>query len=145
MISDQSKKQRDGERWRRRELNRKQCVNTCRTNSVKQTRRDAPSTRLLSSSFLHYSLIASTVAYFSFVEADAVNHGLGCLSTRLDGDRLVSELQLIDSATQALHSVVQTDLNRTRSRRYSITNISTIKDISEYFRSVQDSDRRPIP
>ena len=45
LCCDQSKKQRDGERWRRRKLNRKQRVNRCRkgpgTNSVKQTRRDA--------------------------------------------------------------------------------------------------------
>ena len=47
-------------------------------NSVQQTRRDAPDTRyayaptanLLSSSFPHYSLAASTVACIFLVEAD---------------------------------------------------------------------------
>ena len=43
----------------------------------------------------------------------------------LDGHRPVSEFQLIDSTTRSLPSVVQTDLNRTRTRSHQYSSTST--------------------
>ena len=90
-CSDQSKKQRDGERWRRRKLDRKHRVNTCRTNSVKQTRRETPDTRNAYASIV--KLLPSLFSYringymnffcWSWSWTDkTVIHALSYLSTR---------------------------------------------------------------
>ena len=98
--------------------------------------------RLLSSSFLHYSLIASTVAYFSFVEADAVNHGLGCLSTR----RWSTCLR---ASTYRFSNTSTTLCCPDRSQPHTLTSVFhhkyqyyCIRNISGYLWSVQDSFRR---